>query len=141
EAWRGDLSSPPSLPGKGVGGLGPALPPPSRLGKGAGESGPALRTARDLADAGELDAALALCRERLDAGETTAELYALLAVLHQARHADDEARRCFQRALYLDPRHEDALVHLLLLHERQGDAEQVALLRRRLERLARGGAT
>jgi chemotaxis protein methyltransferase WspC len=66
-------------------------------------------------------------------------LFSLMGVLHQARQEKDEAVRCFQRALYLEPGHRDALTHLMLLCQEQGGPEQAARLRRRLERAPRGG--
>jgi chemotaxis protein methyltransferase WspC len=61
-----------------------------------------------------------------------------MGALHQARQEKAEAVRCFQRALYLEPEHRDALTHLMLQCQEQGDHEQAARLRRRLERGDRG---
>jgi chemotaxis protein methyltransferase WspC len=44
------------------------------------------------------------------------------------------AERAFTRALYLDPRHFDALIHMLALAERRGDAAGAANYRRRAAR-------
>jgi chemotaxis protein methyltransferase WspC len=62
-----------------------------------------------------------------------------MGVLHQARQEKEPAVRCFQRALYLEPGHREALMHLMLLCHEQGDEAQAARLRRRLERAAAGG--
>ena len=98
-----------------------------------------LARARRLADVGRLDEALAACRACL--GGPSADLFALLGVLHQARGEADEAARCFERALYLEPGHRDALTHLMLLRRERGDHAQAALLQRRLGRAAAGGDT
>jgi chemotaxis protein methyltransferase WspC len=93
-----------------------------------------LEQARRLADAGQLDQALALCHaEQVTAGPS-AELFALLGVLHQARREPATAVDCYRKALYLDPDHGEALTHLMLLSEQQGDRDQAARLRRRLHR-------
>jgi chemotaxis protein methyltransferase WspC len=98
-----------------------------------------LAEARRRADRGELAEALAACRAHLERAGPSAALYGLLGVIHQARREPDEAVRCFQSALYLDPDHAEALAHLMLLCQERGDGPRAALLRRRLERLAAGG--
>jgi chemotaxis protein methyltransferase WspC len=92
-----------------------------------------------LADAGKLDEALASCRAHLAAAGPSADLYGLMGVIHQARHERAEAGQCFRKALYLDPGHADALTHLLLLSEEDGDAAAADRLRRRLRRATAGG--
>jgi chemotaxis protein methyltransferase WspC len=98
-----------------------------------------LARAREQADGGRLDEALGTCRECLARAGPSASLYGLMGVLHQARRETDEAAACFQRALYLEPEHGDALTHLMLLCQERGDHQQAARLRRRLDRAARGG--
>jgi chemotaxis protein methyltransferase WspC len=97
-----------------------------------------LDQARQQADRGQLDEALATCRIIQSRSGASALLFNLVGELYQARQEKDEARRCFHRALYLDPEHRDALTHLMLLCQEQGDHEQAARLRRRLERVAPG---
>jgi chemotaxis protein methyltransferase WspC len=97
-----------------------------------------LARARQSADAGRLDEALARCGELLAAGPS-AEVYSLMGVVHQARQERPEAARCFERALYLQPDHAEALEHLMLLYQLQGDGPRAALLRRRLLRCGAGG--
>jgi chemotaxis protein methyltransferase WspC len=53
--------------------------------------------------------------------------------------APAEARRCFEKALYLQPDHTEALAHFMLLCQQAGDTVQVERLRRRLQRAAAGG--
>jgi chemotaxis protein methyltransferase WspC len=98
-----------------------------------------LQRAREQADRGRLDDAMATCRACLDRSLASADLFGLMGVLHRAHHQKEEAARCFQRALYLDPGHRDSLTHLMLLYQEAGDARQAARLRRRLERTGSGG--
>ncbi len=98
-----------------------------------------LARAKEQADTGHLDEALATCEASLNGSGPSADLFSLMGVLHQARRKKDEAARCFQRALYLEPGHQNALTHLMLLCQEQGDHVQAARLRRRLERIAPGG--
>ncbi len=98
-----------------------------------------LALAREHADAGRLDAAWAECQSQLSAAEPTADLYAILGVVYKARRNDVESRRCFEKALYLQPDHRDALTHLMLLYEQEGAHKQAALMRSRLDRARVGG--
>ena len=97
--------------------------------------------ARRQADAGKLDEALATCESSLRLFDPSADLFGLMGVLYQAIRKKEEAVRCFQRALYLEPGHRDALTHWMLLCKEQGDLAQGALLCDRLERLSAGGET
>jgi chemotaxis protein methyltransferase WspC len=100
--------------------------------------------ARSLADDGKLDEALVICQTHLAQTGPSADLFSLMGVVHQARHEREDAARYYQRALYLDPAHLDALTHLMLLCQELGDPAQVERLRRRLERIAQmaqGGET
>jgi chemotaxis protein methyltransferase WspC len=87
-----------------------------------------------LADAGRLDDALTSCEAALANACPSAGLYALLGVVHQARQESDAAERCFRKALYLQPDHPEALLHLMMLSEQRGNRAEAARLRRRLER-------
>jgi chemotaxis protein methyltransferase WspC len=98
-----------------------------------------LALARQHADGGHLDKAFAGCQQQLKSVGPSADLYSLMGMLHQARQEKAQAVRCFQRALYLDPQHRAALMHLMLLCQELGDDLQAARLRRRLERAAPGG--
>jgi chemotaxis protein methyltransferase WspC len=98
-----------------------------------------LAQARQHADGGHIDKAFAGCQQQLKSFGPSADLYSLMGMLHQARQEKAQAVRCFQRALYLDPQHREALMHLMLLCQELGDDLQAARLRRRLERAAPGG--
>jgi chemotaxis protein methyltransferase WspC len=99
-----------------------------------GPEGPdPLTHARQLADAGKIDQGLALCTAHLQNAGPSAGAYALSGILRQALHEDDEAVRCYERALYLDPRHVEALTHLMLLCRKRGELDRAEILRRRLQ--------
>ncbi len=99
-----------------------------------------LARARQQADAGRMNEARAACEDQLARCGPSADLYSLLGVLHQARGERDEAVRDFQRALYLEPRHVEALTHLVLLLREQGEHTQADRLRKRLDRAASEGS-
>jgi chemotaxis protein methyltransferase WspC len=91
--------------------------------------------ARQLADQGRLPEAAAMCEQLLVEDAVNAEVYCLLgAVLHglgNLRHAEE----CFNRAVYLDERCYDAVVHLSLIKEHRGDSAGAEVLRRRAARI------
>jgi chemotaxis protein methyltransferase WspC len=93
-----------------------------------------LEEARRLADAGHLLPAERLVRSVLRHGPDSAEAHLLLGVLLVAGRREAEARLALERALYLDPGCEEALLHLAALAERGGDAVHAARLRARAGR-------
>jgi chemotaxis protein methyltransferase WspC len=151
EAARGSSAEParrPSLaragaaPSTGTAQLVPAAPVRPSLAAHAAELEP-LRQARQHADGGRLADAQALCERQLarDPGDPSA--HALLGVVLSASGDLQGARRSLERALYLDPEREETIVHLMLVHERLGDAARARALGRRAERVRnrRGGGT
>lgn len=98
-----------------------------------------LLQARQEANAGVLDKALQTCQAHCSAAEPSASAYSLLGVIHQARQEKAKAVECFRRALYLDPQHEEALLHLMLLSQEGGNEAEATRLRRRLGRKIAGG--
>lgn len=100
-----------------------------------------LDPARERADQGDYDEALALCeRDLTNRGPSAATLH-LMGVIHQAAGRRGEAERCFHKAVYLDPRHDEALFALALLADRRGDRASAAGFRRRAERALRNKET
>ena len=96
-----------------------------------------LELARERANQGEHDAALALCERDLARRGPSAAAFHLMGVIHQAVGRRGEAERCFHKAVYLDPRHDEALLALALLAERRGDRTSALGFRRRAERALR----
>jgi chemotaxis protein methyltransferase WspC len=105
----------------------------------AAADGPAsLDDARQFADQGRFEEAIELCAAHLRVHGPSADLFCLLGVVHDASGHADEAEANYRKALYLDPRHEEAVTHLALLAERRGSSE-AEVLWSRARRLA-GGA-
>ncbi len=94
-----------------------------------------LAAARRLADRGELARARLLCERLLKDQPPRADAYCLLGLVHQASGRLAEAETCYAKALYLDPRCLEALVHLGLCHERRGDGAGAAVMRDRARRI------
>ena len=97
--------------------------------------------ARQRADEGQLDDALSMCESQLKNGVMTADLYSLIGVIQQAKQESEKAMNSFEKALYLDPSHREALTHLMVLAQGRGDEPLAERLRRRLDRVAKRGAS
>ncbi len=109
-----------------------ALPP---CAKPVVDCAPVLAQARALADRGVYAAAADLLTTLLVQQPERADVQHLMGLVRGGQGNTLEARRCFERALYLDPRHRPSLEHLALLLAASGeDAEKVRLLQRRAER-------
>lgn len=99
----------------------PALPAPANP----------FEEARRLADGGRLAEALAVVERWAEAGGVDADVFHLRAVLFSAMGAKDAARDELRKALYLDPRHYEALVQAALLADERGDRVEAGRLRER----------
>ncbi len=87
-----------------------------------------------LADAGRLAEAITLGEKAANARDASADLLALVGTTYDAMDEANRAEACYRRALYLEPSHADALLHLALLMERRGDAAAATRLRARARR-------
>lgn len=94
-----------------------------------------LEIARELADQGNLKEAASLCHTHISENPLNAETYFLLGQVNQAGGNEQQAEQCFQKAIYLDPNHYEALMHLALLKEYYGDQKSAMILRQRIQRL------
>lgn len=94
-----------------------------------------LQTARNLANQGNLEEAATLCNHYLSQNSTSAEAYVLLGEIYQGLGNEEQSEKNFQKALYLDPNHDDALMHLALLKEHRGEFRAAQIIQQRLQRL------
>jgi len=88
----------------------------------------------ELANLGRHDEAVALCEQVVRQQGPSAPAYYLMGVIHQSVGNRTRGEECFQKAVYLDPGHDEALLALALSAERRGDAAAAAGFRRRAER-------
>jgi len=95
-----------------------------------------LDRAAELANLGRFDEAIAACERHLQQKSPSAPAYYLMGMICQAAGDRPRAEECFKKTVYLDPRHDEALLALALLAERRGDHEAAAGFRRRAERIA-----
>jgi chemotaxis protein methyltransferase WspC len=96
-----------------------------------------IETAVRLADQGRLDEAARRCEEFLRTQGPSAKAFYLLGLVRDAAGKQGEADVFYRKALYLDPHHYDALIHLALLLDRQGDKAGAKVLYDRAERQER----
>lgn len=90
------------------------------------------------ANQGRLSEALQRCEEFLRAFGPSVQAYHLMGLVHDATGMHQEAEQYYRKALYLDPGHHEALVHLAFLLEKHGDAAGAERLHRRAKRVNAG---
>jgi chemotaxis protein methyltransferase WspC len=93
-----------------------------------------LAAASQLAGEGKHTEAVALCEREIRMRGPSAQAFYLLGVIRQAIGDGKEAVRCLEKAVYLDPGHEDALLNLSLLARRRGDHAAADNYQRRAQR-------
>jgi chemotaxis protein methyltransferase WspC len=122
-------SAPAPLPAKEAVRAAPPAPPanPQAL----------LAQARRQADQGDYQGAAASCQAVLAAEPDSASAYFILGMVSECRGQPGAAAGYWRRCVYLEPGHYDALCHLALLAEHDGDAAQAATLRQRAARIHR----
>jgi chemotaxis protein methyltransferase WspC len=94
-----------------------------------------LAEAQRFADEGRFAEAAACCDEQLRLKGPSAQGFHLLGLVRDASGDWLSAADCYRKALYLDPAHTEALIHLALLLEQHGRQSEARLLRDRLRRL------
>lgn len=91
---------------------------------------------RGLADGGDYSSARKKCEELVFKDPANRELLCLMGVIDHATGLIDEAENNFLKVLYLEPNHEEALVHISLLYEEKGDGARAKVYRDRLKRIS-----
>ncbi|NGM89111.1 tetratricopeptide repeat protein [Parapusillimonas sp. SGNA-6] len=77
--------------------------------------------AAQLADQGQLKEAAEICQRHIRADSSSADAYYLLGLISDAAGNATEAREHYRKALYLNPQHPEALIHLAALLDMHGD--------------------
>ncbi|WP_165252429.1 CheR family methyltransferase [Paludisphaera soli] len=136
-ADRPRLAPPPPTPPRPAIAAPPAPPPaPSPP---ADDARPWLERAMEHANQGRHGQALACCEEAVRREGPSAAAFVLMAGIHQAAGRRSEAEGCYNKAIYLDPAHDGALLALALIAERRGDLAAAAGFRRRADRALKSG--
>jgi chemotaxis protein methyltransferase WspC len=83
---------------------------------------------------------MACCEREIRRAGPSAAAFCLMGGIHQAAGRKSEAEGCFQKAVYLDPARDEALLALALIAEGRGDRDAAAGFRRRAERALKNRA-
>jgi len=97
-----------------------------------------LAQARKLADLGQNQQAAAACQACIDRAPESAhaaEAYFILGMLSEHAQQPAQAEQHWRRCIYLQPDHYNALCHLALLAEQNGNASGAAALKARAARI------
>jgi len=94
-----------------------------------------LDTARKLADQGYLKESLELCEKYLTEEPFHVQAHFLTGLLYNALNDEERAEEYFNKAVYLDPNHHEALSHLAFIMERRGERNRAGQLQRRAQRI------
>ncbi len=94
-----------------------------------------LDAARELADQGNLDEALHLCDAVLAENAAHVQAHFLMGLVYQALKDESRAEKSFNKTIYLDPDHHEALYYLALMMEERGQHEKAKQLRERIHRI------
>ncbi|MEP6873508.1 MAG: methyltransferase, partial [Burkholderiales bacterium] len=114
------------IPSKAAG-IPPAIAPPKII--------TGIDQAERLANQGHLAEAGQCCEAHLRAHGPSAKAFHLLGVIRDASGHPVEAADSYRKALYLDPDHHEALVHLAFLLHKRGDVAGAQVLQQRAHRL------
>jgi chemotaxis protein methyltransferase WspC len=89
----------------------------------------------NLANLGKLAEAISHYEDFIRANGSSAQVLYLLALAHDADSNSIQAEQNYRKALYLDPKHQEAMQHLALLLDVQGNSAAAQQFRQRAARL------
>ncbi len=132
------VAVPPAKPARGVARPFAQRTAPAEASAASPDTGAAgLAAIERAANAGRLDEARAAAERHIAAFGPSAEALYLLGLACDADDMAEAAVRNYRKALYLAPNHREALAHLSLLLQRQGDEAGARALTARLDRIAK----
>lgn len=94
--------------------------------------------AKELADQGKLPEALELCEIFLNENPVHVEAHFLMGLISEALHDEERAEAFFNRAIYLNPEHVEALNHMAFIELQRGNKTGAERLRQRAQRIGMG---
>ena len=95
--------------------------------------------AKELADHGKLLDALELCEIFLNENPVHVEAHFLTGLIFEALHDAERAEAFFNRTIYLNPEHVEALNHMAFIELQRGNKAGAERLRKRAQRIGMGG--
>lgn len=112
----------------------PVQPAPDKTPATTNNKTSRLEQAQKLADDGKLEEAEECCMHHIEENGDDCESFFLLALINESAGKQNMAETLFRKAIYLEPKHYQSLIHLALLLEGRGDHKAASLLRQRAER-------
>jgi chemotaxis protein methyltransferase WspC len=94
-----------------------------------------LDAAGKLADQGRIAEALEICEAHLRQYGPSAKVFYLLGLIRDAAGSAKEASEYYRKALYLEPNHYEALMHMVFLADKVGNTTEVEVLQDRARRV------
>lgn len=94
-----------------------------------------LDKAFSLANEGRLDEALTICNDYINKNIDSPKAYYLIGVIYDTRGDIDKANKSLHKALYLDPYNIEALIHLALIAEQNGNHDDASRFKQRAQRI------
>jgi chemotaxis protein methyltransferase WspC len=92
-----------------------------------------------LANSGELENAKELALKACESDSVNPKELTICGAVFSACEMQEKAIVCLERAIYLNPNEEEALMHLALIYENMGKIQQAELLKNRARKLNSGG--
>ncbi len=94
-----------------------------------------LDSAQKLADQGDLHEALKICEKCLTENSFHIQANFLMGLICHALDDEERAEEYFNKAVYLDPNHYEALNHLAFIMEHRGEKNRAVYMRQRAQRI------
>ncbi|HPO63113.1 MAG TPA: CheR family methyltransferase, partial [Candidatus Kapabacteria bacterium] len=86
---------------------------------------------RNYANQSKFEEAMEICSEMINKNSINDEVYFLVGLIYEAQNKLDLSEQNYNKALYLNPNHYEAVVHLSLIYEKQGNIKQASLFKER----------
>jgi len=86
---------------------------------------------RNYANQSKFDEALNMCMDLINKNSINDEVYFLVGLIYEAQNKFDLSEQNYNKALYLNPNHYEAVVHLGLIYEKKGNTKQASLFKER----------
>ena len=97
--------------------------------------------ARRLANSAQYREAETLCQRLIDQHDDNAEAFYILGLIASSQKEASLAEALFRKALFLEPKHYESLIHLSLLLQEKGDIQNAELFKQRADRAAANRTT
>lgn len=94
-----------------------------------------LEQAQRLADQGKMDEAFQMCEKSVSKNAFHVQAHFLMGLICHAMDDEKRAEEAFNKAVYLDPGHHEAMSHLAFIMEHRGERDKAERLRLRARRI------